>query len=156
MWKCCYTVPSYRHNRTLGSLPMFLICPKLRGTTPGFSWTVRPMIGWIIHLYFKYHNIPKLLKRIFLAVFYCQFCICILITNKFLFAEFATQLPHDGGAFYSTDTMESCRQHYAAMWPPLLHAAVLWLNHTGFHIENDNETTINRFHLLFGTVRIFS
>uniref|UniRef100_A0A1B6GMZ3 HEAT repeat-containing protein 5A n=1 Tax=Cuerna arida TaxID=1464854 RepID=A0A1B6GMZ3_9HEMI len=64
--------------------------------------------------------------------------------------EFASQLPHDGGAFYTTDTMESCRQHYAAMWPPLLHAAALWLNANNFHIESDNESPTNRFHLLFG------
>ena len=60
--------------------------------------------------------------------------------------EFASQLPHDGGAFYTTDTMESCRPHYAATWPPLLHAATLWLNATGFKGESSQD----RFHLLFG------
>ncbi|XP_054269957.1 HEAT repeat-containing protein 5B-like isoform X2 [Macrosteles quadrilineatus] len=64
--------------------------------------------------------------------------------------EFSSQLPHDGGAFYTTDTMDSCRPHYAATWPPLLHAAALWLNASDFHIDNDTETPSNRFHLLFG------
>ncbi|KAK9498320.1 hypothetical protein O3M35_002979 [Rhynocoris fuscipes] len=60
--------------------------------------------------------------------------------------EFASQLPHDGGAFYTTDTMDSCRPHYSASWPPLLHAAALWLNATQFKGEVAND----RFHLLFG------
>ncbi|XP_014249011.1 HEAT repeat-containing protein 5B isoform X1 [Cimex lectularius] len=60
--------------------------------------------------------------------------------------EFASQLPHDGGAFYTMDTMDSCRPHYAASWPPLLHAASLWLNATQFKGENVHD----RFHLLFG------
>ncbi|XP_039288533.1 HEAT repeat-containing protein 5B isoform X2 [Nilaparvata lugens] len=67
--------------------------------------------------------------------------------------EFASQLPHDGGAFYTADTMESCRPHYAATWPPLLHAAALWLNTTGFS-SNDNASAntaaADKFHLLFG------
>lgn len=64
----------------------------------------------------------------------------------FVVLEFASQLPHDGGAFYTTDTMDSCRPHYAASWPPLLHAVALWLNATQFKGENAQD----RFHLLFG------
>ncbi|XP_067013409.1 HEAT repeat-containing protein 5B [Anabrus simplex] len=84
--------------------------------------------------------------------------------------EFASQLPHDGGAFYTTDTMESSRPHYISSWPPILHAAALWLNATGFdsqpekipanapgspiRINNNGAATANsssdRFHLLFG------
>ncbi|XP_073980275.1 HEAT repeat-containing protein 5B isoform X3 [Rhodnius prolixus] len=60
--------------------------------------------------------------------------------------EFASQLPHDGGAFYTTDTIDSCRPHYSASWPPLLHAAALWLNATQFK----GEVASDRFHLLFG------
>lgn len=66
------------------------------------------------------------------------------------FSEFSSQLPHDGGAFYTTDTMESCRPHYAATWPPVLHAAALWLNATGFKNDNLNDSATDRFHLLFG------
>ncbi|KAK2577979.1 hypothetical protein KPH14_008413 [Odynerus spinipes] len=87
--------------------------------------------------------------------------------------EFSSQLPHDGGAFYTTDTMESARPHYAESWAPILHAAALWLNAKGFGMSNTNETktsnvpcnninnnnnnistkvdtNIERFHLLFG------
>jgi hypothetical protein len=81
-----------------------------------------------------------------------------------LFLEFASQLPHDGGAFYTTDTMESSRPHYAASWPPILHAAALWLNVSGFYcrptnaslVPNNNnsdkagDSASDRFHLLFG------
>ncbi|KOC63073.1 HEAT repeat-containing protein 5B [Habropoda laboriosa] len=88
--------------------------------------------------------------------------------------EFSSQLPHDGGAFYTTDTMESARPHYAESWAPILHAATLWLNAKGFGLEetknevktsnttnnnnnnNNNDvsaktnTNVERFHLLFG------
>lgn len=89
----------------------------------------------------------------------------------YVLTEFASQLPHDGGAFYTTDTMESSRPHYSASWPPILHAAALWLNAGGFdtkstdndknsHTKNVNDNSNNnistgdsscdRFHLLFG------
>ncbi|XP_034187118.1 HEAT repeat-containing protein 5B isoform X2 [Osmia lignaria lignaria] len=88
--------------------------------------------------------------------------------------EFSSQLPHDGGAFYTTDTMESARPHYAESWAPILHAATLWLNAKGFGFEETNNevqlsntannnnnnnnsdvstktnANIERFHLLFG------
>ncbi|XP_065165699.1 HEAT repeat-containing protein 5B isoform X3 [Atheta coriaria] len=78
-------------------------------------------------------------------------------------AEFASQLPHDGGAFYTNDTMESSRCHYGASWPPILHAAALWLNAGGYesvHDESKNNNSVDnsggankisdKFHLLFG------
>lgn len=76
-------------------------------------------------------------------------------------AEFASQLPHDGGAFYTHDTMESSRPHYAASWPPILYAAALWLNAGGYKKEVNNDNAVNnnpstdsnindKFHLLFG------
>lgn len=73
--------------------------------------------------------------------------------------------------------MESARPHYVESWPPILHAATLWLNARGFEMENNNEenertlsnnnsnnnnnndetvatsknnTNVERFHLLFG------
>lgn len=77
-------------------------------------------------------------------------------------SEFASQLPHDGGAFYTNDTIDSSRPHYVACWPPILHAAALWLN-AGDNNENSNlinndntmnnnpaETNNDKFHLLFG------
>lgn len=76
-------------------------------------------------------------------------------------SEFSSQLPHDGGAFYTNETMDSARPHYASSWPPILHAAALWLNSSSFSKdeENDNDLKVNinkkcsdsdRFHLLFG------
>lgn len=83
--------------------------------------------------------------------------------------EFASQLPHDGGAFYTNDTINSSKPHYLTAWPQILYAASLWLNSTGFQLEeipqtNDerNESVLNnnaithgslkadRFHLAFG------
>jgi hypothetical protein len=60
--------------------------------------------------------------------------------------------------------MESSRPHYAASWPPILHAAALWLNAGGFdskptnasHVPDNNnsnkagDSVSDRFHLLFG------
>lgn len=73
--------------------------------------------------------------------------------------EYASQLPHDGGAFYTTDTMESSKQYYLRSWPSILHAATLWVN-TGEQMDNESNgnntregmATVdsNRFHLLFG------
>lgn len=57
--------------------------------------------------------------------------------------EFASQLPHDGGAFYTNDTMNSSKPHYLTAWPPILYAASLWLNSTGFHLEEDAESESN-------------
>ena len=42
-------------------------------------------------------------------------------------AEFKAQLPHDGGAFYTNDTIESARPHYRSTWQPILEAAAIWL-----------------------------
>ncbi|KAH9644033.1 hypothetical protein HF086_004294 [Spodoptera exigua] len=44
---------------------------------------------------------------------------------KKLFSEFASQLPHGGGAFYCAETAEASRLHYARAWPELLYAAAL-------------------------------
>ncbi|XP_053671302.1 HEAT repeat-containing protein 5B isoform X1 [Anopheles nili] len=83
-------------------------------------------------------------------------------------AEFASQLPHDGGAFYTNDTMNLSKPHYLMAWPPILYAAALWLNAEGFTKSeqqlsreqaedkaNANEIShgslsADRFHLIFG------
>ncbi|XP_067876550.1 HEAT repeat-containing protein 5B [Heterodontus francisci] len=49
-------------------------------------------------------------------------------------AEFASQLPSDGGAFYTPETIDSARLHYRNSWAPILHAVALWLNSAGFII----------------------
>ncbi|XP_026678517.1 HEAT repeat-containing protein 5B [Diaphorina citri] len=85
----------------------------------------------------------------------------ILIEEKKDFNEdekFASQLPHEGGAFYTSDTMDSCRSYYSETWPAVLHATSLWLNNEGKYFDvnaterknSDTET----FHLMFGAVSI--
>ncbi|XP_030374893.1 HEAT repeat-containing protein 5B isoform X2 [Scaptodrosophila lebanonensis] len=93
--------------------------------------------------------------------------------------EFQSQLPHDGGAFYTTDTINSAKPHYMSSWPPILYAASLWLRDEGFAlhlqtsslaassasssptsteaIEESNNNNIthgslsaDRFHMIFG------
>ncbi|XP_057651452.1 HEAT repeat-containing protein 5B [Diorhabda carinulata] len=78
--------------------------------------------------------------------------------------EFSSQLPHDGGAFYTNETMDLSRPYYASFWPPILHATALWLNSGNFKTSNrdnnerfnnnqnnrDNDNSSDRFHLLFG------
>ncbi|XP_045484531.1 HEAT repeat-containing protein 5B isoform X1 [Pieris rapae] len=85
--------------------------------------------------------------------------------------EFASQLPHGGGAFYSAETAEGSRAHYVTSWPSLLYAAALRYNASFKNIpsrsdmtdsvdnkmtktENGNfeffEPVDERFHLLFG------
>uniref|UniRef100_A0A182K6L8 HEAT repeat-containing protein 5B n=1 Tax=Anopheles christyi TaxID=43041 RepID=A0A182K6L8_9DIPT len=54
-------------------------------------------------------------------------------------AEYASQLPHDGGAFYTNDTMNLSKPHYLISWPPILYAAALWLNAAGFQQGDDDE-----------------
>uniref|UniRef100_A0A182NZG0 HEAT repeat-containing protein 5A n=1 Tax=Anopheles epiroticus TaxID=199890 RepID=A0A182NZG0_9DIPT len=57
--------------------------------------------------------------------------------------EYASQLPHDGGAFYTNDTMNLSKPHYLISWPPILYAAALWLNAEGFQ-QGDAKATLSR------------
>ncbi|XP_012685330.1 HEAT repeat-containing protein 5B isoform X2 [Clupea harengus] len=55
-------------------------------------------------------------------------------------AEFASQLPPDGGAFYTPETIDTARLHYRNSWAPILHAVALWLHSTGFgSVEGSEE-----------------
>ncbi|XP_041866496.1 HEAT repeat-containing protein 5B isoform X2 [Melanotaenia boesemani] len=54
-------------------------------------------------------------------------------------AEFSSQLPPDGGAFYTPETIDTARLHYRSSWAPVLHAVALWLNSTGFGAGQDQE-----------------
>ncbi|KAM6916379.1 LOW QUALITY PROTEIN: HEAT repeat-containing protein 5B-like [Xenentodon cancila] len=54
-------------------------------------------------------------------------------------AEFSSQLPPDGGAFYTPETIDTARLHYRSSWAPVLHAVALWLNSTGFGVAEDQE-----------------
>ncbi|XP_072425084.1 HEAT repeat-containing protein 5A isoform X1 [Chiloscyllium punctatum] len=53
--------------------------------------------------------------------------------------EYANQLPAEGGAFYSSETIEAARPHYCNSWAPILHATALWLNSTGFIVIDPDE-----------------
>jgi len=74
--------------------------------------------------------------------------------------EYSSQLPTEGGAFYTFDTMDTARPHYRKAWTPILYAAALWLRETGFtSVDKDNsrpanmkadDSDISRFHLLMG------
>lgn len=85
--------------------------------------------------------------------------------------EFSNQLPHDGGAFYTIETMHLSKPHYVRSWPSILKASSLWLNNGGFDLENNNATvetvdddtidnnnvvathgslSADRFHMIFG------
>ncbi|XP_034040274.1 HEAT repeat-containing protein 5B [Thalassophryne amazonica] len=53
--------------------------------------------------------------------------------------EFSSQLPPDGGAFYTPETIDTARLHYRSSWAPVLHAVALWLNNTGFGAGDEKE-----------------
>lgn len=84
-------------------------------------------------------------------------------------SEFKSQLPFDGGAFYTHDTIDLARPHYRSTWPPILQAAAVWISYGhGFDSspsstedaddhEGDaskkpapEEVNADRFHLLLG------
>uniref|UniRef100_UPI00398F8C3B HEAT repeat-containing protein 5A isoform X3 n=1 Tax=Pristiophorus japonicus TaxID=55135 RepID=UPI00398F8C3B len=44
-----------------------------------------------------------------------------------------------GGAFYTSETIEGARPHYYNSWAPILHATALWLNSTGFIVIDPDE-----------------
>uniref|UniRef100_H3B3B5 HEAT repeat-containing protein 5B n=1 Tax=Latimeria chalumnae TaxID=7897 RepID=H3B3B5_LATCH len=53
--------------------------------------------------------------------------------------EFTSQLPPDGGAFYTPETIDSARLHYRNSWAQILHAVALWSNNTGFTVADQAE-----------------
>lgn len=75
----------------------------------------------------------------------------VLVIVVFI-AEFAAQLPPEGGTFYTHDTVDLSRPYYKISWPPLLQAAALWLgyvNDSAASAEPDNVYS-NHFFLVFG------
>ncbi|XP_044229483.1 HEAT repeat-containing protein 5B isoform X1 [Thunnus albacares] len=54
-------------------------------------------------------------------------------------AEFSSQLPPDGGAFYTPETIDTARLHYRSSWAPVLHAVALWLSSTGFGVGGEKD-----------------
>ncbi|XP_075805006.1 HEAT repeat-containing protein 5A isoform X1 [Microtus pennsylvanicus] len=59
-------------------------------------------------------------------------------------AEFASQLPVEGGAFYTAETSENARLHYHSSWALILHAAALWLTSTGFTDPDEGAANLSR------------
>uniref|UniRef100_A0A8C1NSV5 HEAT repeat-containing protein 5B n=1 Tax=Cyprinus carpio TaxID=7962 RepID=A0A8C1NSV5_CYPCA len=53
-------------------------------------------------------------------------------------AEFSSQLPPEGGAFYTPETIDTARLHYRSSWASVLHAEALWLSSTGFGSAEDS------------------
>ncbi|XP_030879873.1 HEAT repeat-containing protein 5A [Leptonychotes weddellii] len=54
-------------------------------------------------------------------------------------SEFASQLPVEGGAFYTAETSENAKLHYYSSWALILHATALWLTTTGFVVADPDE-----------------
>lgn len=67
------------------------------------------------------------------------FVIIIFYYLFILLAEFSSQLPHDGGAFYSNESVDGVRPYYRSAWPPMLYAAALWLSYGGFDKVGEEE-----------------
>ncbi|XP_016355772.1 HEAT repeat-containing protein 5B [Sinocyclocheilus anshuiensis] len=78
-------------------------------------------------------------------------------------AEFSSQLPPEGGAFYTPETIDTARLHYRSSWASVLHAEALWLSSTGFGSAEDTGPVVasapgnstdslvkDRLHLLLG------
>uniref|UniRef100_A0A7E4VHX8 HEAT repeat-containing protein 5B n=1 Tax=Panagrellus redivivus TaxID=6233 RepID=A0A7E4VHX8_PANRE len=58
-------------------------------------------------------------------------------------AEFANQLPENGGAFFTPESAESCKDYYYASWPPILLATSIWLNRNNFEVTLPESSTGN-------------
>ena len=56
-------------------------------------------------------------------------------------SEFKSQLPYEGGAFYTNPTIELARPHYRGTWAPILQASCLWLTRGGGLENVTNEKT---------------
>ncbi|XP_058522293.1 HEAT repeat-containing protein 5A isoform X4 [Ochotona princeps] len=54
-------------------------------------------------------------------------------------SEFASQLPIEGGAFYTAETSENAKLHYSNSWALILHATALWLTSTGLVVADPDE-----------------
>lgn len=58
-------------------------------------------------------------------------------------SEYASQLPAEGGAFYTAETIENARPHYYNSWALILYATSLWLTSTGFIVADPDEGVTN-------------
>uniref|UniRef100_A0A8B9FQ27 HEAT repeat-containing protein 5A n=1 Tax=Amazona collaria TaxID=241587 RepID=A0A8B9FQ27_9PSIT len=58
-------------------------------------------------------------------------------------SEYASQLPAEGGTFYTAETIENARPHYYNSWALILYATALWLASTGFIVVDPDEGVTN-------------
>ncbi|XP_054545677.1 HEAT repeat-containing protein 5A isoform X2 [Talpa occidentalis] len=58
-------------------------------------------------------------------------------------SEFSSQLPVEGGAFYTAETSENAKLHYYNSWAFILHATALWLTSTDFVVADSDEGASN-------------
>ncbi|NXJ12272.1 HTR5A protein, partial [Odontophorus gujanensis] len=58
-------------------------------------------------------------------------------------SEYASQLPAEGGAFYTAETIDNARPHYYNSWALILYATALWLTSTGFTVADPDEGVNN-------------
>ena len=90
----------------------------------------------------------------------------------YLFSEYSSQLPTDGGTFYHPDTIDNAKPHYKKRWTPILHALAIWLHETGFAVGEMNkekssvpanapanvkreEINSDKFYLILGIIQTF-
>uniref|UniRef100_K9IQJ8 HEAT repeat-containing protein 5A n=1 Tax=Desmodus rotundus TaxID=9430 RepID=K9IQJ8_DESRO len=59
-------------------------------------------------------------------------------------SEFASQLPIEGGTFYTAETSENAKVHYYNSWALILHATALWLTSTGFADPDEGASNLSR------------
>lgn len=59
-------------------------------------------------------------------------------------SEFASQLPLEGGTFYTAETSENAKVHYYNSWALILHATALWLTSTGFADPDEGASNLSR------------
>ncbi|NXE59375.1 HTR5A protein, partial [Calcarius ornatus] len=57
--------------------------------------------------------------------------------------EYASQLPAEGGTFYTAETIENARPQYYNSWALILYATALWLTSTGFIVVDPDEGVTN-------------
>ena len=91
----------------------------------------------------------------------------------YLFSEYSSQLPTDGGTFYHPDTIDNAKPHYKKRWTPILHAQAIWLHETGFAVGEMNkekssvpanapanvkreEINSDKFYLILGIILTFN
>ncbi|NXX91465.1 HTR5A protein, partial [Centropus bengalensis] len=58
-------------------------------------------------------------------------------------SEYSSQLPAEGGTFYTAETIENARPHYYNSWALILYATALWLTSTGFIAVDPDEGVTN-------------